>query len=150
MIIGAHSIIYSKNAEADRDFFRDVLKFVNVDVGHGWLIFGLPPSEVAIHPSDENDRHELDLMCDDLQDLIRSLREREIECSRVHQESWGSLTQMSLPGGGKLGVYQPKHRHPPRTTGRSATRKKAPTGRKKARTGSIANRPKATAAPRSR
>ena len=73
MIIGAHSIIYSRNAEADRAFLRDVLDFPNVDVGHGWLIFGLPPSEVAVHPSAENDQHEFYLMSDDIRGLIRSL-----------------------------------------------------------------------------
>ena len=131
MIIGAHSIIYSRNAEADRAFLRDVLDFPNVDVGHGWLIFGLPPSEVAVHPSDENDQHEFYLMSDDIRGLIRSLRERKIECSPIHEESWGSLTQVSLPGGGKLGVYQPKHPRPPGTAaGRGrATRKKVPTGK---------------------
>jgi hypothetical protein len=121
MIIGAHSIIYSKNAEADRAFFRDVLNFPHVDVGNGWLIFGLPPSEVAVHPSDGNDQHEFYLMCDDIQGLIRSLGEKKIECSPIHEERWGSLTQVSLPGGGKLGVYQPKHPRPLSTTGREAT-----------------------------
>jgi hypothetical protein len=123
MIIGAHSIIYSKNAEADRVFLRDVLKLQNTDAGQGWLIFGLPPSEVAVHPSDENDHHEFYLMCDDIQGFTRSLREKKIDCSPIHEERWGSLTQVSLPGGGKLGVYQPKHPRPPGTTGSRATRK---------------------------
>src|SRR5512133_276375 len=101
MIIGAHSIIYSQNAEADREFLRDVLKFPSVDVGHGWLIFGLPPSEVAVHPSDVNDQHEFYLMCDDIQGLIGTLRERKISCSPIHEETWGWLTQVSLPRGGK-------------------------------------------------
>ncbi len=65
MINGVHIIVYSKDAEADRRFFRDVLKYPSVDAGHGWLIFALPPAEVAVHPSDENDVHKLYLMCDD-------------------------------------------------------------------------------------
>jgi len=73
MIHGAHVIIYSKNAEADRAFFRDVLNYDSVDAGHGWLIFALPPAEVAVHPSDENDVHELFLMCDDVQAFIAAM-----------------------------------------------------------------------------
>ena len=93
------------NAEADRRFLRDILKFPHVDVGHGWLIFALPPAEVAVHPSDENDRHELYLMCDDIRTVARSLQEHSIECSALHQEPWGILTHVSLPGGGRLGIY---------------------------------------------
>jgi len=119
MIIGAHAIIYSKDAEADRAFLRDVLKFPNIDAGHGWLIFGLPPSEVAVHPSDANDRHELYLMCDDIHEFIGSLAAQKVACSPVHEEQWGSLTQVGLPGGGKIGVYQPKH---PRPTGPADSR----------------------------
>jgi hypothetical protein len=121
MIIGAHSIIYSKNAEADRRFIRDVMGFPSVDAGHGWLIFALPPSEVAIHPSDENNRHEFYLMCDNIQDLVRSLREKKIECSPIHEEQWGSLVQVSLPGGGKFGIYQPKHARPPSISDKRGT-----------------------------
>ena len=126
MIVGAHAIIYSKNAEADRGFLRDVLKFPSTDAGGGWLIFGVPPAEVAVHPSDENDHHEFYLMCDDIRGFTRSLRERKIECSPVHEERWGSLTRVSLPGGGKLGVYQPKHPRPPRTTASRAAKKRVP------------------------
>ena len=112
MIFGAHVIIYSKNAEADRAFFRDVLKYPSVDAGHGWLIFALPPSEAAIHPSDENDVHELYLMCDDVHAFITDMTAREVECSRVEEQRWGSITRVTLPGGGKVGVYQPKHPSP--------------------------------------
>jgi hypothetical protein len=112
MIIGAHSIIYSKNHDADRVFLRDILKLPNVDVGGGWLIFGLPPAEVAVHPSNENDVHEFYLMCDDLQALIAQMRAHNIECGPVHDMDWGVLTQVNLPGGGKLGIYQPKHARP--------------------------------------
>lgn len=109
MIHGAHVIIYSKDAEADRAFFRDVLGFRSVDAGHGWLIFALPPAEAAFHPADANGGHELYLMCDDVAAEIKRLREKDIECSDVHEERWGSLTHLRLPGGGKLGLYQPKH-----------------------------------------
>jgi hypothetical protein len=112
MIIGAHSIIMSRNAEADRAFLRDVLKLPNVDVGAGWLIFGLPPAEVAVHPGDKNDVHEFYLMCDDVKALIADMTKRGVACSAVHEERWGLITQVILPGGGKLGIYQPKHARP--------------------------------------
>ena len=111
MLTGAHSIIYSTNPEADRAFFRDVLKFPNVDVGGGWLIFGLPPAEVAVHPG-ENDVHEFYLMCDDVDALIADLSGKGVECGEIHQQPWGRLTQVTLPGGGKLGIYQPRHARP--------------------------------------
>ena len=109
MISGAHVIIYSKNAEADRAFFRDVLGFKSVDAGHGWLIFALPPSEAAVHPSDESSAHELYFMCDDLNATMASLAEKKIKCGAVKEERWGSLTTITLPGGGKIGLYQAKH-----------------------------------------
>ncbi len=109
MISGAHTIVYSKDSEADRAFFRDVLDFKSVDAGHGWLIFALPPSEVGFHPSDRNNLHELYLMCDDLQAEMASLGAKGVECSEAEEEPWGSLTQIQLPGGGTLGLYQPKH-----------------------------------------
>ncbi len=115
MIIGAHSIIYSKNPDADRAFLRDVLKLTNVDVGDGWLIFGLPPSEVAIHPSDKNNVHEFYLMVDDIEALIAEMKENKIKCGTVQDEGWGLLTQLTLPSGGKLGIYEPRHERP-RTT----------------------------------
>jgi len=112
MIIGAHSIIYSTNAEADRAFFRDVLKLPHVDVGEGWLIFGLPPAELAVHPSEGDDRHELFLMCDDLDKFIGELKKRNIACAPVQDRSYGLVTELTLPSGGKLGVYQPRHLRP--------------------------------------
>jgi hypothetical protein len=112
MIIGAHAIIYSKDAEADRAFLRDVLQFPNVDVGQGWLIFGLPPSEVAVHPGEENDHHELYLMVDDVQAFMAAMKSRNVECGELHDQPWGVLTQVTLPGGGKLGVYEPRHARP--------------------------------------
>ena len=107
MIHGAHVIVFSKDAEADRVFFRDVLGYPFADAGHGWLIFALPPAEVAVHPSDENDVHKLYLMCDDVHALIADMKTKNVSCSAVHEERWGSITNLTLPGGGQIGVYQP-------------------------------------------
>ncbi len=112
MIIGAHSIIYSRRPAADRAFLRDLLGLPNVDVGDGWLIFGLPPAEVAVHPSDENDAQEFYLMCDDVEAFVARMRKANIACGAVQNQGWGLLTQVTLPGGGKLGVYQPRHARP--------------------------------------
>src|SRR5471030_1698237 len=109
MISGAHVIHYSANAAADRSFLRDVLGFKSVDAGHGWLIFALPPAEVAVHPAEGEGKHELYLMCDDLTAEIDVLKAKGVECSAVHNERWGSITTIKLPGGGTLGLYQPKH-----------------------------------------
>jgi len=112
MLIGAHSIIYSTNPDADRAFLRDVLTLPNVDLGDGWLIFGLPPAEVAVHPSSKNDVHELYLMCDDIEAFVEEMKTHNIVCSPVQNQGWGLLAQMTLPGGGKLGIYQPRHARP--------------------------------------
>jgi len=109
VISGAHVIVFSKNADADRAFFRDVLGFKSVDAGHGWLIFALPPAEAAFHPSEDNGVHELYLMCDDLKGEMASLAKKGVQCSKVQEERWGSLTKMRLPGGGVIGLYQPEH-----------------------------------------
>jgi catechol 2,3-dioxygenase-like lactoylglutathione lyase family enzyme len=109
MINGAHVIVYSKDAEADRAFFRDVLKFPAVDTGHGWLIFAMPPAEAAFHPSEKNDLHELYFMCDDLTATMESLTRQHVKFGSIKQERWGILTEIELPGGGKVGLYQPKH-----------------------------------------
>lgn len=112
MITGAHSIIFSTDAEADRKFLRDVLKLTNVDVGDGWLIFGLPPAEVAVHPSEKNDVHEFYLMCDDVQGFIAGMKKQRVDCDPVQDRGYGLFTQITLPGGGKLGVYQARHARP--------------------------------------
>ena len=109
MISGAHVILYSKDANADRDFLRDVLGFSSVDAGHGWLIFALPPAEMAVHPAEENGKHELYFMCDDLKAEMAELGKKGIRCSDVHKERWGSITKIRLPGGGEVGLYQPTH-----------------------------------------
>ena len=112
MITGAHSIIYSKNSEADRDFLRDVLQLPHVDVGRGWLIFGLPPAEVAVHPAEENNQHEFYLMCDDIEAFVAEMKEKQVTCGPVQDMGWGLLSQLTLPGGGNLGIYQPRPARP--------------------------------------
>ena len=112
MIIGAHSIIYSKKPEKDRAFMRDVLKLPCVDAGGGWLIFGLPPSEIAFHDSSKNNVEEFYLMCDDMEELVSQMEKKSIKCSKVQKQSWGLLTKLKLPGGGNLKVYQPLHARP--------------------------------------
>jgi hypothetical protein len=112
MITGAHSVIYSTRPEKDRDFIRDVLKFPSIDAGGGWLIFGLPPAEVAVHPGRKNNVHEFYLMCDDINELISEMKSLKVKCSKVQKQSWGLLVKLRLPGGGALGVYQPLHPRP--------------------------------------
>ena len=112
-VIGAHAILYSTNAEADRAFLRDVIGLVSVDVGGGWLIFGLPPSELAVHPGDETNHHELYLMVEDVKAFVDDLARRGIASSELQDMRWGVLTSLTLPSGGTLGVYQPRHARPP-------------------------------------
>jgi hypothetical protein len=109
MINGAHIIIYSKDAETDKNFIKSILKFDYVDVNKGWLIFKLPPAEVAVHPSDENDLHEFYLMTDNLDSEIKTLDKADVECDSVTQQGWGRSTRVKLPGGGSLGLYEPRH-----------------------------------------
>jgi len=112
MIIGAHTIIFSKDAEADRAFLKEVLHLPHIDAGDGWLIFELPPAELAVHPYKSNNLHRFYLMCDDIEGFIRDMQKRDIACDEVVEAEWGLLTQISLPGGGKIGVYQPRHSRP--------------------------------------
>ena len=136
MIIGAHAIISSKHPDADRAFLRDVIGLPSVDVGGGWLIFGLPPAEVAVHPSKKNDVHEFYLMCDDLDAFRADVEKRGIRCGPVHDQGWGVLTHVVLPGGGKLGVYQPRHARPKAMAARKAKKgspRRRSTGRARGR-----------------
>jgi hypothetical protein len=112
MISGAHAIIYSTNPPADRAFLRDVLKFPHVDAGEGWLIFSLPPTELAVHPSGQNDKQELFFICDDIRVFVQEMAQQNINFSNIQNQSWGQITYITLPGGGKLGVYQPTHARP--------------------------------------
>jgi catechol 2,3-dioxygenase-like lactoylglutathione lyase family enzyme len=109
MIIGMHAVIYTRDAEADRAFFRDTLDFPFVDAGGGWLIFATPPAEVAMHPAEANGRHEVFLMCDDIDAQVANLAGKGIACGPVSDEGWGRLTAINLPGGGTLGLYEPRH-----------------------------------------
>jgi hypothetical protein len=119
MIYGAHLVLYSRNAEADRKFLRDVLQFPAVDAGHGWLIFGLPPAEAAVHPQEGGApaaageapilRADFYLMCEDLAACVKSLEEKHVKCAPVQRERWGMRTSISLPSGGSIGLYQPAH-----------------------------------------
>jgi catechol 2,3-dioxygenase-like lactoylglutathione lyase family enzyme len=110
VITGAHAVIFSKDADADRAFFREVLGFAAVDAGGGWLIFALPPAELAAHPDEEGGRQELYLMCDDLERTTEELKAKGVELGRpVSDEGWGLLTAIRLPGGGELGLYEPRH-----------------------------------------
>jgi len=113
VITGAHTVIYSRDADGVRSFLRDVLELPSVDAGGGWLIFALPPAEVAAHPTDGAGSCELYLMCDDIHDTVAELRSKGVEFSRpVSEERWGSVTSIALPGGGELGLYEPKHPRP--------------------------------------
>jgi predicted enzyme related to lactoylglutathione lyase len=105
-----HALIYSKQDEATRAFFRDVLGFSSVDVGRGWLIFAAPPSELAVHPAEDGKEfHELYLMCDDIDATRDELQRKGVSTTPVHEERWGRVTQITLPSGAQLGMYQPKH-----------------------------------------
>jgi catechol 2,3-dioxygenase-like lactoylglutathione lyase family enzyme len=112
MINGAHVVIYSKDAEADRAFLGDTLGFPHVDAGHGWLIFALPTSEAAVHPSETGESEQLFFMCDDLGATIAQLEARGITCGALETPRWGKVTHIHLPGGGKLGLYEPNHPRP--------------------------------------
>ena len=119
MITGAHFLLYSQDPEGDRAFLRDILGFKSVDVGGGWLIFALPPAEIAVHPAEQPFVHPhaeqnlagavLYLMCDDVAAEIRKLEAKQVKCSEVDTEDWGSFTTFSLPSGGRIGLYQPTH-----------------------------------------
>ena len=112
MINGAHVVMYTKDPEADRGFFRDVLKFPSVDAGHGWLIFAMPPLEAAFHDSETSNQHELYLMCEDIMTTLQDLKSKNVKVSDVTEQRWGKLAAITLPGGGKIGIYEPKHPSP--------------------------------------
>jgi hypothetical protein len=110
LISGVHALIYSHDAAADRAFFTDVLGLDSIDSGGGWLIFALPPTELAIHPTEEADDHELYLLCEDIEATAKELERRKVPTNRPFaEERWGRVTRITLPGGGQIGLYQPKH-----------------------------------------
>jgi catechol 2,3-dioxygenase-like lactoylglutathione lyase family enzyme len=109
MLTGMHVVIYSKDAEADRAFFRDVLHFRSVDAGHGWLIFAVPAAEFAFHPHERNDQHEMFFTCDNLKSQLAVMKKNGLRFGELREEQWGIRTTIALPGGGTIGLYQPKH-----------------------------------------
>jgi predicted enzyme related to lactoylglutathione lyase len=110
MITGVHALLYTKQADDVRAFFRDVLEWRTVDAGEGWLIFAMPPAELGIHPSDDDARHELYLMCDDLNATLAQLRAKGVQIAReVSDQGWGLVSAIRLPGGSELGIYEPRH-----------------------------------------
>jgi hypothetical protein len=117
MINGTHLLLYSSDPEADRSFLRDVLGFSSVDAGRGWLIFALPPSEIAVHPSEEAAASTTDavagaslyFMCDDLESTMKSLKAKKARFGAIEEARWGTVTTLALPSGAKVGLYQPKH-----------------------------------------
>jgi hypothetical protein len=109
MINGAHVIVYSRDAEADRRFLAEVLGLASVDAGHGWLLFKAPPTELAVHPTEGAESHELYLMCDDVQATVQELSDKGVSLDPISDQGWGLLTGITLPGGGRLGLYQPRH-----------------------------------------
>ncbi len=127
MITGVHALIYTRNPDATRAFFRDILNLPHVDAGEGWLIFGLPPAELGVHPMDDEDadpenagpdapdRHQLYLMCDDIHKTVADLQRKGVEFTTpISDQGWGILTTLQIPGGGTLALYQPRHPVPPR------------------------------------
>ena len=110
MITGAHTVVFSRDADADRAFFADVLGFPSVDAGGGWLIFRLPPAEAALHPTEGDGGHELYLMCDDVEATVSDLEAKGVEFTRpVSDERWGLVTAFRLPSGAELALYEPRH-----------------------------------------
>ena len=113
MITGLHAIMFSPQAEKVRAFLADVLNLPAVDAGGGWLIFAMPPAELAVHPTvGDAPRHELYLMCDDIAATLKELKSKKVKVSEVTEQRWGRLATFTLPGGGKIGIYEPKHPSP--------------------------------------
>ena len=109
-IMGMHALVYAKQHEDVRAFFKDVLGWRNVDAGRGWLIFAAPPTELAVHPAEDEEGHELYLMCDDIDGTIADLKKKGVSTTGpVKDQGWGLVTAIRMPGGGTLGLYEPKH-----------------------------------------
>jgi predicted enzyme related to lactoylglutathione lyase len=121
VLTGVHIVVYSKDADVDRKFFKEILGFGSVDAGGGWLIFAMPAAEVAFHPHEENNKHEMYFTCDDIKAEVAALKKRGAQVGEISEERWGTLTTISLPGGGAIRLYQPKH---PVTFNRKFTKSK--------------------------
>ncbi|HEX3665526.1 MAG TPA: hypothetical protein VHU23_09875 [Rhizomicrobium sp.] len=128
MIIGAHVMLHSRDEAADRAFLSDVLKFGSVDAGDGFMIYGIPPAEMAVHGSDRNDLHQLYLMCEDMEDFVADMTERGIAFTPPSFQGWGTMTEITLPGGGRLGVYEPHHKRPKQPAAKRARKAGAKKG----------------------
>ena len=137
MITSVHAMVFSTRPEADRAFLRDVLGLIHVDAGGGFMIYGVPTAELAIHEGAANDEHELWLMCNDVEAFVETMRQRGIACPDVEDRGWGLATQVALPGGGKLGVYEPRHPQPqhaaPKASAKATPKPKAKAAKAKAR-----------------
>src|SRR5271163_3493831 len=133
MIIGAHIMLQSRDDKADQTFLKDIMKFSSVDAGEGFLIYGLPPAELAVHGSDRNDVHEIFLMCDDIEAFAADMEKRGVDCTEPANRGWGTMAQITLPGGGKLGVYQPHHKRPKAASAAAKKAKKKAPARKPAK-----------------
>ena len=128
MLIGAHVVVYSMNAEADRAFFKDILGLHSVDAGHGWLIFAVPAAEVAFHPHTQNNQHQLYFICDNLSREMAALRKKSVRFGEIAEERWGIRTTMLLPSGGVIGLYEAKH---PVTFGTESNKRNAPKSKRR-------------------
>src|SRR5690348_13329313 len=129
MITGAHVMLQSRNPSADKAFFGGVLNLPSVDAGGGFLIFGVPPAEVAIHDSDTNGVHQLYLMCEDAARFVAEMQRLGIACTEPTQQRWGTLFEITLRGGGKLGVYEPHHARPEQAEAAMKRAKSAKSGK---------------------
>jgi len=118
-ILGAHVIVYSKKADADRKFLASLFGTKGADAGGGWMIYALPPAEIAVHPADEGGTHELYVMVDDVEAFVAAMKKKKVKCAPVSDQRWGLLTSITLPSGAELGVYEPKHASPIIRSGRA-------------------------------
>jgi hypothetical protein len=133
MIIGAHTIVFSRNPGADGAFLRDIFKLTAVDAGGGFMIYGLPPAELAVHGADSNNKHELYVMVDDVNALIAEVRNRGLAATDVSDQGWGLVTTITLPGGGNLSIYQPRHTRPTPMGAKAVAAKRTAPAKKKAK-----------------
>ena len=155
MITSIHAMVFSTRPEADNAFLRDVLGLIHVDAGGGFMIYGVPTAELAVHEGPANDVHELWLMCNDVEAFVETMKARGIACPDVEDRGWGLATHVALPGGGKLGVYEPRHPQPTHTAPKASAKstkaaskpKRKPAAKAKAK---AASKPKPAAKPKAK